>query len=828
MLAILAYCPRDDQAAADLMDWINELGGCKNHDLLLIYDQRCFQTNQALCQKIAKSAESAFRTVMQLPAKAEINGWPEGANYMFRIGSGHTAAYLPKNKYFFWLEPDAIPLKEGWLDEIEGEYLKRGKLFMGDYVKVDQIPVHMSGVGVYPNPLHAHAGEAYRAFDLAWDMAAKDQIVPRAHFTELIEHAWKHPSFTEMSELDTQISKEAVLFHASKDGSLIKLLQQRKAGDVKCAPIAVATISTPSVLPDPSTSDAAPTVQSAGAANRLPFDVPPVTCDIFIRTYPADYQWLEYCLAAIYQFATGFRKIWVASPSTQGAMKVTNLPQNMEWKVLNDESEDGYLAQQITKLYADVITDYQADYILHIDSDVILTREITPQNFFAPNGKLYWLYTPYTSLQTPWQPIMEKFMIETQEFEFMRRFPMMFPRWLYPKLREFCYKIHHRIISEYIRHQPYRAFSEFNALGCYAWKYHQDKFEWVHTNKVDLPISFAQQFRSWEGITPEVKTEIEHILRGTGTGPTEAESSSVHPSASPVPSQIKELPNGIWVIEGDTHIGKWVEQQERLDHDQNILPFILPHIKEGDVVIDVGANIGDHTIAYARAVGATGRVIAFEPNALAFQCLKHNLENFIQVVVSNTGLSDKNENVALSDNNGNYGGSYVDKSGNGSTLEVLDDIPTRPNLIKIDAEGYEPKVLAGAEKTVTEFRPKMVIEVNIETLSKQGFRRDDIFAFLNRHKYTYKVIQENCGFDSPMYDIYCEPQAVMTVPPGGAPETTRPHAHSSLEASLSYQGHVHALATFAGESPANRTRVIKELGKAGLHPLHPKKKGKKK
>ena len=67
-----------------------------------------------------------------------------------------------------------------------------------------------------------------------------------------------------------------------------------------------------------------------------------------------------------------------------------------------------------------------------------------------------------------------------------------------------------------------------------------------------------------------------------------------------MPAQIEVLPNGIWVLKDDTHISKWVKQQDRLDHDMNTLPFILPLIKPGDHVIDAGAFIGEDVCGLSR------------------------------------------------------------------------------------------------------------------------------------------------------------------------------------------------------------------------------------
>ena len=58
--------------------------------------------------------------------------------------------------------------------------------------------MHMCGVGIYQNPIYLLAGECYRAHEVAWDIAAKDQIMPHAHFTKLIQHYWKHGTFTSL------------------------------------------------------------------------------------------------------------------------------------------------------------------------------------------------------------------------------------------------------------------------------------------------------------------------------------------------------------------------------------------------------------------------------------------------------------------------------------------------------------------------------------------------------------------------------------------------------------------------------------------------------
>jgi len=842
MILAIAFCERDQDLALKNIKWWNELGGCKGHKAVLWRDRR---TNLDIAKEIQAEAFKCFDDVLVFTCGAEIDGWPEGANYFMRIASG----YLQNRKdcrYFLWMEPDAIPITPGWMDALEEEYRRAGKPFMGDRVEVNDIPLHMSGVGIYWNPLHEKAGEAYRAHDLAWDMAAKEQIVPNAHFTELIEHAWKHPEFSSLQDLESQIAPQTMLFHSSKDGSLIERLRERR-GSVAIHQPKGAGSPTPPVSPSPhpggydgiprhpdSGVSPAPLLRSAqGTQIPFPPDHEPI-CDIFIKTYPKDYDWLKYCLKSINKYCTGFRKVWVVSPEEM-IVEFTD-PNKFEWKVMNEEADDGYLAQQIHKLYADVITDYQADLILHVDSDVIFTQPVTPASFFGVSGNVLWPYTPYSAIDTPWKPITELFIQRPVENEFMRRFPIMIPRWLYSKLREFSSQTHKRIISQYIRNQPLRAFSEFNVLGAYAWEFHHDAFEWVNTIETPLPPPFAKQFFSWGGITDEVKKEIDTILSGGISVPEVQSKGDLHINrsadtrndsderrgtrlpAAQAPPGVKELLNGIWVIEGDTHVSKWIEQQGRLDHDMNSLPFILPYIKEGDTVIDAGAFVGDHTIAYARAVGKKGKVYAFEPNPVAFECLKHNLESFPNVHASSFGLSDAAVTVPLSGNNGNHGGAYVGthmKLAN-VELERLDEMCIAPDLIKLDIEGCEVQALYGANQTIIKHHPTLIIEVNEVALNRQGNRRENIFTFLEARGYEWKIMQENCKDSDPMYDIIAQPVGKPIKAP--APRDAR----NNMEA------HVKALADYSSMGVSAKIQVAMQLRKHNLVKSKPTRKPKKK
>lgn len=218
------------------------------------------------------------------------------------------------------------------------------------------------------------------------------------------------------------------------------------------------------------------------------------------------------------------------------------------------------------------------------------------------------------------------------------------------------------------------------------------------------------------------------------------------------------LINDIAILEGDTHISKWVRESGRLDHDQSMVPLICEHIKNEAIVIDAGAYIGDHTIAYARAVGVGGFVFAFEPNPEAFECLKYNLKNFPNTMCFKQGLGSKTESKGLTNVSGNIGVNHIIE-GNGVSITSIDELELfGVDLIKIDCEGYELEILKGAYETIKKFKPKLLIEINKGTLQREGISEKDIFGYLDRMSYAYKNIYAGQPLSGDQYDIICEPK----------------------------------------------------------------------
>jgi hypothetical protein len=235
-------------------------------------------------------------------------------------------------------------------------------------------------------------------------------------------------------------------------------------------------------------------------------------CDLIIRSYYRDFGWLRQCLASIGRWCTGFRRTVVVLPGSS-LDRWTHLdatPAGVEVIGCPDYPDD-YLGQQISKLYADELTD--ADYLWHVDSDCVFRRRTSPGDLVR-NGRPVQLMEPYAALgrYVPWRELTENFLGVDTPYEFMRQPPYVFPRWLYAEVRAFCLARHGVTLAEYVRAQPPRGFSEFNALSGYAWHFHPEAFSWVDLTTEPLTDPCCRVFWSRAGLDAASRAEISRLL----------------------------------------------------------------------------------------------------------------------------------------------------------------------------------------------------------------------------------------------------------------------------------------------------------------------------
>lgn len=165
-------------------------------------------------------------------------------------------------------------------------------------------------------------------------------------------------------------------------------------------------------------------------------------------------------------------------------------------------------------------------------------------------------------------------------------------------------------------------------------------------------------------------------------------------------------------------------------------------LPEGAVVLDVGANIGNHSLYFARKAGAR-QVIPIEPNpaalpALVANVLVNRLEDRISLDFLGFGLADHaEEGLGMKRHERNLGATKM-FAGVGGPLSVRrgDDVfpGLCPDLVKIDVEGMEMDVLRGLDALIARAKPILMIEVGVERFEDfAGWALDRDYLIYRHH-----------------------------------------------------------------------------------------------
>jgi FkbM family methyltransferase len=164
---------------------------------------------------------------------------------------------------------------------------------------------------------------------------------------------------------------------------------------------------------------------------------------------------------------------------------------------------------------------------------------------------------------------------------------------------------------------------------------------------------------------------------------------------------------------------------------KNELHAISPYLAPGDVVIDVGANLGFMSVLFSKLTGPEGRIYSFEPSPLVYAKLSEVIRanHLSNVSPYNLGCGSQEQSMSLyrHRNSGNASlrpDARVDRSTQQhQTVQIikLDDFLgpklARLNFIKIDTEGFEDEVLLGAVGLLKRFKPIIYIELSTQYLA---------------------------------------------------------------------------------------------------------------
>ncbi|MFH1154556.1 MAG: FkbM family methyltransferase [Pseudomonadota bacterium] len=178
-------------------------------------------------------------------------------------------------------------------------------------------------------------------------------------------------------------------------------------------------------------------------------------------------------------------------------------------------------------------------------------------------------------------------------------------------------------------------------------------------------------------------------------------------------------------------------------------------IKSGDIVYDIGANIGFFTMIAAMLVEKTGYIYAFEPVTGNVENILKNikLNNFLNITVIDRAVSSSTgkEDFYLTKNYGGHTLSSVACPPDVIAKIIIETVSIDeliaekkimpPDIIKIDVEGAEIDVLKGMVNTLKQYRPTVIYEIDDRTLSKLQNKQEDIKDFLYSFGYEIRDLE---------------------------------------------------------------------------------------
>lgn len=171
---------------------------------------------------------------------------------------------------------------------------------------------------------------------------------------------------------------------------------------------------------------------------------------------------------------------------------------------------------------------------------------------------------------------------------------------------------------------------------------------------------------------------------------------------------------------------------ERFVEERFLLRRLL---SKGMTVVDVGANIGYYLLLAEQAIGPAGKVICIEPSSENLPELRRNIDlnAFANVSLHAVALGDHEGQTGLQTG---INSGIVDGTSGPYTVPLrrLDQLVTeRVDFLKIDVEGYEGQVLAGAESLIAAYKPTLFLELHPHIVGRFGYSASGILADLKRH-----------------------------------------------------------------------------------------------
>jgi FkbM family methyltransferase len=203
-------------------------------------------------------------------------------------------------------------------------------------------------------------------------------------------------------------------------------------------------------------------------------------------------------------------------------------------------------------------------------------------------------------------------------------------------------------------------------------------------------------------------------------------------------------------IYGDFEYAKWNNPLYKMKPlTDDFLKFLQSYIKKGDLVIDIGANIGDTTVPFALVAQKEGLVLGIDPNPHVFKVLEENAQlntdksrilplcaaitqeegefyyNSSEATFCNGGISSEKKNK--------HGRFCLDYKIKGIKLEKYlnenhSDLLDKLSFIKIDTEGYDKEIIRSISGIISKYKPYIICECFKRLTKLERFEYFDLIA----------------------------------------------------------------------------------------------------
>ena len=245
----------------------------------------------------------------------------------------------------------------------------------------------------------------------------------------------------------------------------------------------------------------------------------------------------------------------------------------------------------------------------------------------------------------------------------------------------------------------------------------------------------------------ELYKKIFHFLCGSGIGNNTLIAKINQNIRSNLKPEYVEMNNFRVYLDPTDHFGLSVK------------PYTLPKIyekiiKTGDIVVDVGSNIGIHTMYFSKLVGDEGKVYSFEPEPNNFMLLKKNVEfnKCKNVIIEQKAVSNRTGKIKLSISDSMAGHRISNLDLDETTIKIdcvsLDDYFKNNmhniDFIKTDAEGFDGNVIQGAQKILLESKNlNMLTEFHSKLLKNSDISPKEFIELIKKCTFTIYEIMDD-------------------------------------------------------------------------------------